>query len=45
MNPDNRAANDPDLDPMLTAVQRYTTPVALVGILFTLLVLGWALSL
>lgn len=45
MSPDNHAANDPDIDPVLTAILRYTTPVALVGIVFTLVVLGWALSL
>jgi hypothetical protein len=31
MNPDSHAANDPDIDPVLTAIQRYTTPVALVS--------------
>lgn len=44
-SPDNRAANDPDIDPVLTAIQRYTTRVVIVGILFTLIILGWALSL
>ncbi len=41
----DRAANDPDIDPVLSAILRYTMPVALVGIVFTLVVLGWALSL
>ncbi len=38
-------ANDPSEDRMHKAILRYTTPVAIVGILFTLLVLGWALTL
>jgi hypothetical protein len=45
MKPDNQAANDSVFDPMFAAVQRYTTPVALVGILFTLIVIGWMLTL
>jgi len=45
MNPDSDAANDPDFDPLFTAVLRYTMPVAVAGILFTLLVIGWAFSL
>jgi hypothetical protein len=45
MKPYDRAANDPDIDPLFTAVQRYTTPVTLVGILFTLIVIGWMLTL
>lgn len=45
MNPDDHAANYPDIDPVLTAVQRYTAPMALVGIAFTLVVIGWARAL
>ena len=45
MSPDNHAANDPDIDPVLTAIQRYTTPVVIVIVLVTLAVLGWAFSL
>lgn len=45
MNRERDAANEPDFDPVLTAILRYTTPLALAGILFTLLVLGWALSI
>ena len=45
MNPYDRAANDPDIDPFFTIVQRYTMPVALLGILFTLVVIGWVLTL
>jgi hypothetical protein len=45
MNPDDRAANAPSFDPLFTAVQRYTAPVTLVGIVFTFVVIGWALSL
>ena len=45
MRPDDRAANDPDFDPLFTAVLRYTTPVALIGIVFTLIVIGWVLTL
>jgi hypothetical protein len=45
MNPDNHAANDSVFDPLFAAVRRYTMPVALLGILFTLVVIGWVLSL
>ena len=44
MNPDNHAANDPDIDSVLATILRFTTPVALVGIVLTLLVIVWALS-
>jgi len=45
MNPDNHVANDPDIDPVLTAIHRYTVPLAIVGIVFTLVVFAWAFSL
>lgn len=38
-------ANDLIEDRMHEALLRYTMPVAVVDILFTLLVLGWTLSL
>ena len=38
MNPDDHAANDPNIDPLLNAIQRYTTPAAIVIILVTLVV-------
>lgn len=44
MSPDDQAANDPDFDPLFTAVQRYTTPVATVSILLTLALIGWIFS-
>ena len=44
MNRDHHAANDLDFDPLFTAVKRYATPLALVSIVFTLLVIGWAFS-
>jgi len=39
------AANDPSIDPVLTFVLRYTRPVALIGIVFALSAIAWALSL
>lgn len=44
MIPGDHAADEPRIDPVLTAIQRYTTPVALVIILVTLVVIGWALT-
>jgi hypothetical protein len=38
-------ANDPSFDPVLTLILRYTRPVALSGMAFTLVAIGWALSL
>ena len=45
MNPDNHADNDSNIDPVLIAIQRYTTPVAVAAILVALVVIGWALTL
>jgi hypothetical protein len=39
------AANDPSIDPALSFVLRYTRPVALVGMVFALTAIAWALSL
>jgi hypothetical protein len=39
------AANDPSIDPVLTLILRYTRPVALIGMAFALIAIGWALSL
>ena len=36
---------DPSQDRLLAAVLRYTTPLALFGIVLTLTFLGWLLSL
>jgi hypothetical protein len=44
MKPDNHAANGPNFDPLFTAVQQYTMRVALVGILVTLIVIGWVVT-
>jgi hypothetical protein len=41
----NPSLTGADIDPVLTAIQRYTTPVAIAIILVTLAVLGWAFSL
>lgn len=38
-------ANDPSFDPVLTLILRYTRTVALSGMAFTLVTIGWALSL
>jgi hypothetical protein len=49
LSPSNRhthpAANDPSIDPVLTFVLRYTRPVALIGMVFALTAIAWALSL
>jgi len=39
------AANDPSIDPVLTLILRYTRPVALIGMVFALTAIVWALSL
>ena len=39
------AANDPSIDPVLTFVLRYIRPVALIGVVFALTAIVWALSL
>lgn len=38
MKQDNHAANGSVYDPLFATVQRFTAPVALVGILFTLVI-------
>lgn len=45
MNLTKLAANDPSIDPVLTFVLRYTRPVALIGMVFALTAIAWALSL
>lgn len=40
-----RAANDPSVDPVLTAIMRYTLPVAVVAGLRVILFAGWLFSL
>ena len=40
-----RAANDPSDDPTITAIMRYTLPMALIGIVAALAFIAWALSL
>jgi hypothetical protein len=39
------AANDPSIDPVLTFILRYTRPVALIGMAFALVSIGWVLSI
>jgi hypothetical protein len=39
------AANDPSIDPVLTLILRYIRPVALIGMVFALTAIAWALSL
>ena len=39
------AANDPFFDRILTAIHRYTVPVAIVGMIFFLAVVAWLFSL
>lgn len=39
------AANDPDFDPVLVLIMRYTRPVALIALAFALSAIAWALSL
>jgi hypothetical protein len=41
----NLAANDPSIDPVLTVILRYIRPIALIGIVFALTAIAWALSL
>ncbi len=45
MNPSKPAANDPSIDPVLTLILRYIWPVALIGMVFALSAISWALSL
>jgi hypothetical protein len=39
------AANDPSIDPVLTLVLRYIRPLALIGMVFAVTAIAWALSL
>ena len=43
MKPVDHHANDPSIDPVLIAIQRYTMPAAIVSFLVALVIIGCAL--
>jgi hypothetical protein len=38
-------ANDPSFDPVITLIMRYMRQFAIVGMVFALFAIGWAMSL